>query len=413
MKRGLLLSSTFGIALLAISTEALAQKTTAPGTSPGTSPGTAPGSPGAPNVPNTPSPQRFPDSGRQQMPDFQRQIYVSGKVMLDDGTPPPESILVERVCNGTPRPEGYTDSKGRFSFQLGQNSAILADASSSSMGDSRFGTPATMASGSPGSAGISSTSLMGCELRAVLPGFQSDTVQLYGKRALENPDVGTIVLHRLAKVEGYTFSGTTAFAPKDAQKAYSKARESLKKKKWDDAERDLVKATETYPKYAVAWADLGRLYQSQGKVDAAKTAYAQAMQADGKYIVPYEMMTRISAYEADWQKTLEVSDKAIKLNPYLSPEVYYYNAVANFQLKNLDAAEQSAREALKKDPQHRIPKTSEVLGVILANKQDFTGASEHLKQYLQFNPDAKDADTVRKQLAEVERMQAAKTEAAK
>ena len=47
------------------------------------------------------------------------------------------------------------------------------------------------------------------------------------------------VLHRLAKVEGYTFSGTSAFAPKDAQKAYTRARESLKKKKWDEAERDL------------------------------------------------------------------------------------------------------------------------------------------------------------------------------
>ncbi len=51
----------------------------------------------------------------------QAQIVLSGQVTLDDGTPPPEPVLIERVCNGVTRPEGYTGSKGRFSIRLGQN----------------------------------------------------------------------------------------------------------------------------------------------------------------------------------------------------------------------------------------------------------------------------------------------------
>src|SRR5688572_26424344 len=144
-----------------------------------------------------------------------RPIMLSGKVMMEDGTPPPELVLIERVCNGIARPEGYTDSKGRFSFQLGQNQAILADASTGS----DMGIPGRdMGMGGRGMGGmnhgISEQGLMGCEIRAQLPGFRSTIVQLAGRRALDNPDVGTLIMQRLAKVDGFTFSATTGMAPK-------------------------------------------------------------------------------------------------------------------------------------------------------------------------------------------------------
>src|SRR5262249_57564148 len=65
--------------------------------------------------------QQQPGQNQTQFPEMQRPIFLSGKVMLDDGTPPPETVVIERICNGNPRPEAYTDSKGRFSFQLPNN----------------------------------------------------------------------------------------------------------------------------------------------------------------------------------------------------------------------------------------------------------------------------------------------------
>ena len=62
---------------------------------------------------------------QQQMPEMVRPIFISGKVMLEDGTPPQESVVIERVCNGNARPEGYTDSKGRFSFEVGRNQGMF------------------------------------------------------------------------------------------------------------------------------------------------------------------------------------------------------------------------------------------------------------------------------------------------
>src|SRR4051812_35977170 len=36
-------------------------------------------------------------------------IFLSGRVMLEDGEPPSESVIIERVCSGAPHSEGYTD----------------------------------------------------------------------------------------------------------------------------------------------------------------------------------------------------------------------------------------------------------------------------------------------------------------
>src|ERR1700722_6053662 len=46
-----------------------------------------------------------------------RPIYISGTVMLSDGSPLNERAKIERVCNGVPIPEAETDKKGRFSFE--------------------------------------------------------------------------------------------------------------------------------------------------------------------------------------------------------------------------------------------------------------------------------------------------------
>jgi tetratricopeptide (TPR) repeat protein len=341
---------------------------------------------------------------------MQRPIFLSGKVVMDDGTPPPEPVLIERVCHGQPRPEGYTDTKGRFYFQLGANMNVLPDASVSSssdqfggMGGPRMGTMG----GNPNQRVITERDLNGCELRAALPGFRSEFVNLSGRRMMDNPDVGTIVLRRLANVQGLTISATTAMAPKDAKKAFEKGKKALDKKKFEEAERELAKAVQLYPKYALAWHHLGVTHEQQKKVEDARKAYGQALEADAKFVSPYMQLAGMAAQENKWQDVADITSRLISLNPYDFPNAFFYNSVANLNLRNLDEAEKSAREALKLDPQHRNPKVNHVLGVILANKSNYTEAAAEMRNYLQFAPKASDADAVRKQLAEIERLSGA------
>ena len=68
---------------------------------------------GTANIPAI-APPNTPDITLQRQP-----IFISGRVLLDGGMAPPEPVLIERVCNGMSRREGYTDGKGHFEFQLG------------------------------------------------------------------------------------------------------------------------------------------------------------------------------------------------------------------------------------------------------------------------------------------------------
>jgi tetratricopeptide (TPR) repeat protein len=347
-----------------------------------------------------PAPNRNPQ--QQTFPDLeQRPIYLSGSVRLADGTPPPNHVLIERVCNGVVRPEAYTDSKGNFSFQLGaRNPGVFYDATVGGIDPLSSGTGAGGLG--PQRGGINERELTGCEIRANLAGFQSDSIVLGFRRPLDNPDIGTVRLRRLANVEGYTFSVTTAQAPKDARKAYEKGLELLNKRKWAEAERELTKAVGSYPKYAAAWHELGRAYQQQKKVDEAVRAYQEAIDADPKFINPYGQLALLAAYEEKWNDVVQYTSQMLKLNPFVAPDVYFYSALANYNLQKIDVAEGHAREAAKRDTQHRIPKINHLLGVILTEKQEYSGAAENMRLYLKFSPNASDADTVRKLLAEVE-----------
>jgi tetratricopeptide (TPR) repeat protein len=394
-----------------------------PGGAPGGAPTTGGGSPSTGNPgggipgtgnPNTPGigrpgqqPGQFPgDPNRNQFPDLSnRPIFLSGKVVTEDGTPPPEPVIIERVCNGQPRPEGYTDSKGRFSFQLGQNTAVMADASVSSTDPFGNSGPNSRGGfGGPQGRGISERDLMGCELRASLPGYRSEAVNLSGRRFMDNPEVGTIILRRLANVQGLTLSATSAMAPKDARKAYEKGRELAKKQKWADAQKEFEKAVTVYPKYANAWTDLGMVQEQLNQPEEARKSYEQAMAQDSRLVAPYIQVAFLEARQNKWKEVAELTDKAVKLNPYDYPRAYFLNAVAYLNMQKLDEAEKSAREGVKVDSRRSVPKIQHVLGVILAQKADYAGATEYMNSYLKTLPaNAPDIAVVKKQLAEVEK----------
>jgi tetratricopeptide (TPR) repeat protein len=408
MRSRIILCSLTGLALTA---GLFAQATGTPGGA------TTGGSRGTPNVPTSPTPTnpntRLPSTNpnQTQFPDtVQRPLYISGKVTLDDGTPPPESVVMQLVCNASPRSIGYTDSKGRFSIDLGNrnNSSIFADASQSGPGFGDTGMSGTNSSLSQtrgaGGSGVNERNLMGCELQASLPGFRSDSVNLANRRSLDNPEVGTLILHRLGNVEGLTISATSALAPKDAKKAYEKGRNENKKGKWENAERELTKAVEIYPKYAAAWYELGVAQQQQNNLEAARKSYAQALAADSKFVSPYQQLAGMAAKESNWKEVADDTDRLLRLNAIDFPQAWFFNALANYHLQNWDVAEKSARQGLTSDTAHRFPKMDHLLGVLLAQKRDYSGAAEHMRNYLRLNPAASDADLVKKQLAEIEKV---------
>src|ERR1035438_1303076 len=52
-------------------------------------------------------------------------IFLTGRVMLEDGTPPPGLVTIETVCNRSAHSEGYTDSRGYFAIELGARNGVI------------------------------------------------------------------------------------------------------------------------------------------------------------------------------------------------------------------------------------------------------------------------------------------------
>jgi tetratricopeptide (TPR) repeat protein len=346
-----------------------------------------------PGVPDRTNQPQFPDT-------TPRPLFLSGSVRLTDGTVPPDTVLIERVCNGRVFPEGYTDTKGNFSFQVGaQQGLVFADASvGNDLPSDIFGSTVTSPQG-----GVSARDLTGCEIRGNLAGFLSSNIILTFRQALDDPDIGVIRLRRIANVEGFTFSATTAAAPKDARNAYEKGLGNAKKQKWADAEKDFLKSVQVYPRYAIAWYQLGRIYQEEKKFDDAARAQNEAIKIDPKFISPYSQLAFLDAMQNKWDDVVAHSSQAMKLNPDFSPDVYFYSAVAYYNLHQIDLAKDHARRAANLDTAHRNPRINHLLGVILAQTQEYSEAAENLKIYLKLLPNATDAAEVNQMLADIDK----------
>jgi tetratricopeptide (TPR) repeat protein len=200
-------------------------------------------------------------------------------------------------------------------------------------------------------------------------------------------------------------------APKDAKKAWEKGRDQLKKKKLAEAQKEFEKAVQIYPKYSQAWYDLGFSLEAQNNTEGAMKAYGEALSAEPKFVLPYMQMTGIYIRQQQWQDAADASGKLLKLNPFEFPAAHYYNSVANYFLKNYDQAEKSIREVQKLDTRNRLPKSSQLLGAILIEKQDYVGAAEQYRKYLSVLPPGQTDENVAKQLVELERVVGAKTPA--
>ena len=351
---------------------------------------TAPGPPSKTTGLNPPPTSPFPDTESKTF----RPLFVTGNVVFQGGVSPSEPVAIERICNGLSRREGYTDSKGQFQIEMGR--PIEQDAS---QGDSRTGSPTQ--SRVLGRASVSPYE--GCELRAILPGFQSTLVMLHMEDDFGQVRIGTIVLTRQGNVQGSTISVASLSAPKNARQAYEKGRKADLEKKFSEAEKELNKAVEVYPQYAAAWFLLGEVHRVQLQTDLAIKDYSQAIACEPEFVSPYFGLTIIAINQKNWPEVQRLTDRLIRLNEFAYPLSYYYNSAANYNLGRIEAAERSAQKFQSVDKEHRTPEVARLLAKILEAKQDYAGAAQQLRNYLTVVPGSPSAAEI---TAEADRLEA-------
>jgi hypothetical protein len=305
-----------------------------------------------------------------------------GKVVINGEMLPWEPIVVTVECDGSTTHTTLTDPRGEFVIRP---SSIPGEISQ--QGDMQR---------------QMMTHYEGCVLHGLLTGFRSTEIKITRRNLRDDPAVGTITLSRDSTARASAMSATSISAPPNAANAWRKAGEEMLALKPDRARKALEKAVRAYPGFADAWYELGRL-QALSDPANARLCLEKALAADSNFVRPYGQLADLAARNEDWPKVLDYTDRSLQLEPDGTIWVWYYRALADFQLGKMDDAETSAKKLFQTDPLHNVRNGEQLLAAILARKADFAGALAHLRNCLTYIQDTSDIALLKEQIAQLER----------
>ena len=332
-----------------------------------------------------------------------RVLFLHGRVVLANGERPPERVVVKMQCGGgTPQPQAYTDSKGRFSFRPGGDSSLMvSDASVSGQGRGFGGSPD----------GRMTTNLAGCDLLVDLPGYRSDRLGLRYYHAVGSKDVGTIVLNPIEGVTGDTVSATSWAAPKSASRAYRKGLQALQRAEpdLDRGIKFMEEAVGAYPQYAAAWAMLGMARLESDDWDGARDALEKSIEADSNYLRPYEPLIDEAYERKDWSMVDTLAAKYLKLSPN-SSRIRFRAAMAAARIGKADRAEELIETLISRQEAERWPGSFAVLGLIHEQRAEFPRAAELYRTFLRHESEGDTAKRLKRMLYEWEMLRVIESE---
>ena len=351
----------------------------------------------------------------QRPTELQRPLFLSGKIVMEDGGEPTEPVKVELICESTVLQQVFAGGDGTFSFLIetgrnARNATRPLDASISSTAAAQLegGLSFGMGSGdtrldSAGSGRAGSLSISSCEVQARLAGFESEKIILGPRRAPDNPDLGVIVLYSRDRATSATISLTTLAAPKEAKKAYEKALKELGKKeiKLDEVTEELEKAVKSYPEFAAAWHLLGEVSLELKDRPAARESFLAAVAADPKYASPLISLAMLELEEENWEEAAQLSRQALELDFQLI-RAHFFNALASSSLGQLAAAEESVLQVQGSRRAQDYPLAHYILGWIMSQKGNFHSAAAEFRRFLEIAPTAEIAEELTVQLAQWE-----------
>jgi tetratricopeptide (TPR) repeat protein len=195
-------------------------------------------------------------------------------------------------------------------------------------------------------------------------------------------------------------SVTSLQIPHKAQKEYEQACAALNNKKLPEAEQHLHKATEIYPKYVAGWVMLGQILETRQQTTGARDACSRASGADPSYLPAYLCLAEIAGREQEWNEVLNLTGRALELDPVNDAYAYFFSAIAYFNLNQVPEAENRALKAEAIDRNHYVPLLQFLLAQIYEAKHDAANAASHLQEYLKLAPGSQVSDNLKKDLAE-------------
>jgi len=291
-------------------------------------------------------------------------IILHGKVEMEDGSPPPVTITVERVCSDSfgSMPGVLTNKKGEFIWRME----------------------------------IDPLETRNCVIRATHDGYSSTEVEVSGIDTTHTTFNLPPIKIRRAAADPYILNFSDNNINGRAKADWKAAIKATEKQDLADVAQHLQAVVAVAPKAAQAWEDLGIVDEKIDKPADARAAYEHAIAIDSKLLPAYVTLARVCVKTKDWNCAAQTAETLIKLDSKHSyPEIYLHQAVARYELKDLKGAQESIEEAIRLAPPHTLPRAEYVLGRILEAKGDIAGAKQHMTQYLKLEPAPPDVDVIR------------------
>jgi len=218
-----------------------------------------------------------------------------------------------------------------------------------------------------------------------------------------NPRRYTVMMHLQPKltpgVKPGVINAALAEVPEKARKLYEKGLEQARAEDTVKAVDSFKEAVGLYPNFPLALNELGVQYLKLREVNKAIDALKEACK-----LKPDAYTSRlnlgIALLEAKQMKEAEEQlRESLKLNNAV-PSAHMYLGITLLRLNKFDEAEKELVVATEANASY-LAMANKYLGGIYWRKQDYVRAVEQLEKYLQFSPNAADAERVRATIKEL------------
>jgi tetratricopeptide (TPR) repeat protein len=296
-------------------------------------------------------------------------LIIRGKVTMQDGSPPPKAVGIERICSDVygSAPGPLTNKKGEYLWQMP----------------------------------VDPMRSRACSLVANLAGYVSSQIDISALNAYikTETELPAIILSP-KNPDPYTINDSESDVPGRSRSAWKAAMKAFDANSMAEVENALQEVVQASPKFARGWHTLGLILDNEQKYAPARDAYQHAIEADPKMLFSYVALARVCDRMKDWECAEKASGSLQNVDTkHLYPEIYLYDSIAQFQLKDLDGAKTSAETALEKATQpkekKRVARAEFVLAKISAAKGDFAATREHLSKFLAEDPNPPDLEQIK------------------
>lgn len=272
---------------------------------------------------------------------------MRGRVVMPDGSAPPQRAIVERMClGGAPIQEAVAGKRGEFFWRVPTDS----------LGLRRRGIVLAIP----------------CYLRARVKDMESDALDIYDPRVLRNLELPPLVLRRPGAAPAQT-----ARLPDAALKPWQSARNAYTAERWAEAERLARSVTQLAPEFAPAWMIVGGACFSLDRLDDAREAFQRAIAADNQLLTARLQLVRVELSLSRWPDADRAAAALIDADPgHRYPEAHLDRGIARQMLGDRAGAESDWRTFLQLAP--ASPKADAVKARLLDLERETTAAVQDL-----------------------------------